>query len=190
MAVTALLGSGPVMVYFGQESGEPGQGAEGFQGDDGRSTIFDYWGVPKHQNWMNGGKFDGGQLDDAQLSLRKFYKVLLEICNFHEAANHGRTLFLDSGLPKVMAFIRKGEKKQLLVLANFEKSKNIDLKLAIPADVWKEMQLEQKGEYLLADLLPSETNIHFDALKSSTEGIAIQLPAWSAFAFELEAAHP
>ncbi|MEM7040000.1 MAG: alpha-amylase family glycosyl hydrolase, partial [Bacteroidota bacterium] len=42
MTVSALLGKGPVMLYFGQEHGERGEGEEGFQKADGRTTIFDY----------------------------------------------------------------------------------------------------------------------------------------------------
>ena len=40
---TAVMHSGPVMIYFGQEIGVDSVGAKGFQGDDGRTTIFDYW---------------------------------------------------------------------------------------------------------------------------------------------------
>ena len=54
------------MIYSGQEVGEPGAGSEGFQVDDGRTTIFDYWGMPEHQKWMNGGKFDGDSLSAEQ----------------------------------------------------------------------------------------------------------------------------
>lgn len=35
--------SGPVMTYFGQEIGVDSVGPKGFQGNDGRTTIFDYW---------------------------------------------------------------------------------------------------------------------------------------------------
>ena len=72
MTVTATLGSGPVMLYFGQEVGEPARGAEGFSSADGRTTIFDYWGVPEHQKWLNQGKFDGGKLSPEQKKLRDF----------------------------------------------------------------------------------------------------------------------
>lgn len=40
---TAVMHSGPVMIYFGQEIGVNSIGPKGFQGDDGRTTIFDYW---------------------------------------------------------------------------------------------------------------------------------------------------
>ena len=34
-----------MMIYFGQEFGEPGMDSEGFSGRDGRTTIFDYWSI-------------------------------------------------------------------------------------------------------------------------------------------------
>lgn len=78
-AVTALLhllGPDPVMLYNGQEVGEPGQGAEGFGGDDGRTSIFDYWAMPEFAKWVNGHAYDGAQLSDAQKSLRARYASL------------------------------------------------------------------------------------------------------------------
>ncbi|MEX1045649.1 MAG: alpha-amylase family glycosyl hydrolase [Chthoniobacterales bacterium] len=73
------LSRGPVMVYHGQEVGEPGSGAEGFGRDDGRTTIYDYWSMPEFVKWVNGGKFDGGGLSDGQRSLRDFYRRLLAV---------------------------------------------------------------------------------------------------------------
>lgn len=78
--VSALLfglSRGPVMVYHGQEVGEPAEGAEGFGGEDARTSIFDYWSMPEFVKWVNGGKFDGGGLSDQQKSLRDFYRRLL-----------------------------------------------------------------------------------------------------------------
>jgi hypothetical protein len=34
-----------------------------------------YW-VPNHQRWMNGGKFDGGQLTQEEKDLRDFIKTI------------------------------------------------------------------------------------------------------------------
>lgn len=78
--VSALLfglSRGPVMVYHGQEVGEPALGEEGFGGDDARTSIFDYWSMPEFAKWVNGGKFDGGGLSDEQKALRDFYRRLL-----------------------------------------------------------------------------------------------------------------
>ncbi|MFC7335676.1 alpha-amylase family glycosyl hydrolase [Haloferula chungangensis] len=77
-AVMFGMGRGPVMIYHGQEVGEPANGAEGFAGDDGRTSIFDYWAMPEFQKWVNGGKFDGGRLSDEQKELRGWYAKLLE----------------------------------------------------------------------------------------------------------------
>lgn len=78
--VTALLlglGRGPVMLYHGQETGEPALGAEGYGGDDGRTTIFDYWSLPTLQGWGNGGRYDGTRLTADASELRSWYGKLL-----------------------------------------------------------------------------------------------------------------
>lgn len=40
-----LLNTAPFMIYFGEEVGEKGMDKEGFSGEDGRTTIFDWWCV-------------------------------------------------------------------------------------------------------------------------------------------------
>lgn len=72
-AITAMLfaiGRGPVMVYAGQETGESAEGAEGFGGDDGRTSIFDYWSMPSFVGWVNSHAYDGGGLDAETAALR------------------------------------------------------------------------------------------------------------------------
>ena len=44
-----------------------------FQGEDGRTTIFDYWGVPEFQQWVNDGQFNEALLTTEQKTLRQFY---------------------------------------------------------------------------------------------------------------------
>lgn len=80
--VVALLfgiGRGPLLVYNGQEVGEPALGAEGFGGDDSRTSIFDYWSMPELVKWVNGGRYDGGRLSAAQKELRAWYASLLKV---------------------------------------------------------------------------------------------------------------
>jgi glycosidase len=76
-AVLFAMGRGPVMVYHGQEVGEPAVGAEGFCGDNGRTTIFDYWSLPELAKWVNGGRYDGGGLSAEQRVLREWYGKLI-----------------------------------------------------------------------------------------------------------------
>ncbi|MBC8112204.1 MAG: alpha-amylase family protein, partial [Verrucomicrobia bacterium] len=126
MTITATMHSNPVMVYFGQEVGETGSGKEGFGGEDGRTTIFDYWGVTAHQQWMNEGKFDGGKLNPAQKNLRNFYQKLLNVCLRNEAIRQGHFFDLqyfnkkNYDTDKVFAFLRYTDKQKLLVIVNFD----------------------------------------------------------------------
>jgi glycosidase len=72
-----LLGPGPVLIFNGQEVGEEGAGAEGFGGDDGRTTIFDYWTMPRLAEWVNGHLYDGGGLSEPRRELRRWYGALV-----------------------------------------------------------------------------------------------------------------
>ena len=80
-AILYGLSRGPLMLYNGQEVGEPAAGAEGFGGDDSRTTIFDYWSMPALIGWVNGHKYDGGKLSDEQKELRAFYSRLVRLNN-------------------------------------------------------------------------------------------------------------
>lgn len=185
MVVTAALSSGPVMIYNGQEVGEPAKGAMGFSGDDGRSTIFDYWGTPQHQKWMNNGAFDGGKLNDEEKSLRKFYQQLLQTIKTNEAiskgnfyellqANQSSTGFND----KVYAFLRFTGNKRVLVLANFNRNET-DLKVMLPDDVIAGFNL-QDGALTFTDLL-SDAKFTTAQIK---EGLSIKMPSTSAVILE------
>lgn len=127
MALSALLHQGPVMLYNGQEVGETASGESGFSGDDGRTSIFDYWNMPEHQKWMNNGAFDGGLLSDKQRVLRSSYAKVLEMCQ-QPAIKDGLFYDLmwqnqDVGLfntHRLYAFLRYCSDQQLIVICNFD----------------------------------------------------------------------
>lgn len=185
MVVTATLSSGPVMIYNGQEVGEPAHGVEGFGGDDSRSSIFDYWGLPQHQKWMNNGAFDGGLLNDDEKKLRQFYTQLLQLVNHNEAiakgnfyellqANHNSEGFND----KVYAYLRFTENKRVLVLANFNRNET-KLKVKLPKDVLEAFNIEGKA-ITFKDLL-SQTKF---STNNINEGLNVLMPATSAVILE------
>lgn len=155
MVVTATLSSGPVMIYYGQEVGEQGAGIEGFGGDDNRTTIFDYWGVPQHQQWLNGGKFDGGKLNKEQKKLRSFYEQLISLSVKHSAIRSGKFMEL-ANLPglneKQYAYIRYNETERVLVVVNFDRKKAIDTRIIIPEAITKETNALNKTKRI-KDLL-------------------------------------
>lgn len=134
MVVSATLSTGPVMLYFGQEVGEPGKGVEGFGGSDSRTSIFDYWGVPEHQKWMNDGKFDGGKLSAEQLKLRDYYGKLLNISASNEAISRGE--FAEIKDPamnnRMYAFVRYTDTQRILIAVNFDRGQTLDTHLKIP----------------------------------------------------------
>ncbi len=78
--VSALLfglGQGPLMMYHGQEIGEPAEGYQGYAGSNCRTTIFDYWSMPEFCKWYHDGACDGGRLSDEQKALRDWYGRLI-----------------------------------------------------------------------------------------------------------------
>jgi glycosidase len=80
-AILYGLSRGPIMVYNGQEVGEPGEGVEGFGANDARTSIFDYWSMPELVKWVNDHKYDGKRLSFEQRELRSFYSRLINLTN-------------------------------------------------------------------------------------------------------------
>ncbi|MBL7835183.1 MAG: alpha-amylase [Cyclobacteriaceae bacterium] len=179
MVVSATIDQGPVMIYFGQEVGEPGAGAEGFGGKDGRTTIFDYWGVPEHQKWMNGGAFDGALLSEQQKSLRKFYSTLLNLSQTNPAIVSGGYFDLTVS-DDVHAFVRHAGSEKLLIVSNFD-SKVKPVKLVIPENVVAALQLKADKNYKLRDVLWKNSDQVLTGLT-----LSMNLPAYSAYVFTIE----
>jgi glycosidase len=166
MVLTATLGSGPVMIYSGQEVGEQGAGIEGFGGDDNRSTIFDYWGQPQHQQWLNGGKFDGGGLTAAQKSLRTFYQQLLTLVQSNKAIQSGTFTDVSAELGlgnTAMAFIRSTDTERVLVLANFNRVQIVNISAKSLQKITKQAKLKNlltaKPQATSVKLLPNQALI-------------------------------
>ncbi|MES2652280.1 MAG: alpha-amylase family protein [Bacteroidota bacterium] len=156
MVVTATLGGGPIMLYFGQEVGEPAGVSEGFIGDDhqnARTTIFEYWGVPNHQNWMNNGLFDGKQLTSNQKEIRTFYQKLLQITTQNEAITNGKIIELTNTKlnQKMYAFIRYTSTQRLLIIANFDRKETLVSDFVIPENI-----LNLKTSTTVKDLLTNK----------------------------------
>ncbi|TDO21737.1 glycosidase [Pedobacter duraquae] len=159
MTVSSTLSGGPVMLYFGQEVGEPAHGAEGFGGEDSRTTIFDYWGVPEHQKWMNNGSFDGAQLSVAQQRLRSFYQRLLTVSGTSEAIIKGKFYHLPfTDHPKIYAFYRYTANQRLLVLVNFDEHDSIKQDITIPEEVLQQRKINSAKEILSGTSIRNNTS--------------------------------
>ncbi|HEX7365995.1 MAG TPA: alpha-amylase family glycosyl hydrolase [Pelobium sp.] len=175
--VTATLGKGPVMIYFGQEVGEPGEGIEGFGKDDNRTTIFDYWGVPNHQQWMNGGAFDGGKLSAEQKTWRSFYKTLLKVSAENEAIVAGDFYEIPQNQlnnSHVYAFIRYTANQRLLIVANFDRNNVFNGALTIPKDILTDKKVNKPTDLLAGAQLdsPAENIVKVNVSPNSSQIIA------------------
>ena len=158
MVVSATLGTSPTMIYFGQEVGEAGNENGGF-GTHSRTSIFDYVGVPNHQRWMNGGKFDGEKLTQSEKELRDFYKRLLNFTKnssalmgkFQEiqSSNRNKTNGYSEG---IYSYVRYSKNEKLIVVTNFSWLTTGAFELKIPADVIASWKLND-GNYILNEQL-------------------------------------
>jgi glycosidase len=187
MVISATIDPGPVMIYFGQEVGEPGVGAEGFQGDDGRTTIFDYWGVPEHQKWMNGGAFDGGLLSDDQKRLRGFYSTLLSLAAKHPAIVEGAYADLTTFNiteknfnDDVFACVRYTSEKKLLIVAGFNPTPR-KISVAFSPELSRKLSLDADRNYRLKDLLWQGEDVELMENK-----VRLELEPYGAYVFEVE----
>lgn len=173
-AVLFSMGRGAIMLYHGQEVGEPAAGEEGFGGDDSRTTIFDYWSMPEFTKWVNGGKYDGARLDEEQRALRQWYGKLLKAISgpafthgeFYglNHANKGNIDFGRIGEETVSghwlyAFIRhdKSSGESALVVANFHGTETLPgVRVSIPEDAWNFISRDLKKGATFNDLLDSD----------------------------------
>uniref|UniRef100_UPI0027150B76 alpha-amylase family glycosyl hydrolase n=1 Tax=Cecembia rubra TaxID=1485585 RepID=UPI0027150B76 len=156
--LSATIDRGPMMIYFGQEVGEPGAEYAGF-GKPSRTSIFDYIGVPHHQRWMNNGKFDGGQLSAEEKELRDFYKRLLNLTkgspalggNYLEIHRYNRqnTEWYND---RVFAYVRWSEEQKFVIITNFDSIHAFGFDLELPADLVKDWELPAGDHRMLEKL--------------------------------------
>ena len=161
MAVSAHLNDASVMVYFGQEVGEAARENAGF-GSPTRTSIFDYIGVPAHQRWVNGKRYDGGALTPEEAALREYYCRLLNLPivgafrNIHQY-NRAYTPYYND---KVYSFVRETVEEKWLVIANFSKRDGFGFELQVPPELLSTWDLPD-GTYPLTDELYGEVQTHF-----------------------------
>jgi hypothetical protein len=165
---------------------------------DGRTTIFDYWGVKSLQAWTNHGKFDGKQLSDEQKKLRKFYQSLLTIARDNKAVTDGLMYDLEyaqgEGFDKheQFAFLRKAEDELLMVVVNFD-DKQCDIRVNIPEDAFHYLQQAPLEKATATELITDEvlTSRNEKGRKQKTiafipnSPIAVTLPAWTGAVYRI-----
>lgn len=189
MVVSTTISTSPTMVYFGQEVGEAGNENAGF-GTHSRTSIFDYIGVPNHQRWMNGGKFDGGQLTQEEKELRDFYKRILNFSlnstalmgEYQEiqTVNRQTTQGYDPG---IYAFTRWSDTQKLVIVTNFSWLSTSNFELKIPSEIIRKWNLND-GNYTVTDQLYNKSTVQLQV--SNGEGKAqITIAPSESFIYQL-----
>lgn len=189
MTVLATISTAPLMIYFGQEVGEPGAEDAGF-GKPSRTSIFDYVGVPHHQRWMNDGKFDGGQSTEQEKQLRDFYKRLLNVSISQPAIMgqikelHKYNIQNSQGYNQdIYSFVRYNEDQKLVVISNFDTENTYEFELQLPKELIAEWGLD-KTEYSLRDLLYQGSNKL--TLRNDIGAVKIRINPLQSFIFEVQ----
>ena len=151
LLVSALFGQNPFMLYAGQEVGEPGMDAEGFSGQDGRTTIFDYWSVGS----LRRAYFDRRRMKKGERELEQAHARILRLANEEKAVAEGLTYDLMYANQMIadrqFAFLRSADDELLIVVANFDDAP-ATIALNIPRHAFEFLQLKQT-ETTASDLL-------------------------------------
>lgn len=198
--------AGPVLVYNGQEVGEAAEGAAGYGGDNGRTSIFDYTSLPRLQHWSNGGHYDGAGMTAEERTLRNFTQRFLPLLQ-HPALSAGSFYGLnwanratagfgrESGETvsghRLYAFLRHSRKARatVLVLCNFSSTEDYRTTVHIPlhAQEWAGKKPEPTKEYSFLNLSePDAAPLCATSAELDTAGLPLTIPAGGALLLEWE----
>ena len=188
LIVSAMMSTGPFMLYAGQELGEKAADAEGYSGYDGRTTIFDYWSIPTLRRWLNRGKCDG-TLTDEEVALRSFYNRVLTLCNSEKAISEGRffdLMYVNYENPRFnphrhFAFLRHHDHDLLVIAVNFSDHEAIT-EINIPAHAFEYLEIS-RGFAVAEELLSGQKS-----LKAVTElsPFATHIPPHGAVVWKID----
>ena len=151
MIASVLMQQNPFMLYAGEEYGERGMDREGFSGNDGRTTIFDYWSVDTLCRAAQ------KKLTDLEKQLFDIHKKTLQIARKEKAVGEGvffDLMYVNGNLERQYAFLRKAGNDLLLVVCNFE-DHDVEIDVRIPAHAFDYLKL-QEGAVMATDLLTKE----------------------------------
>lgn len=190
LVVAATIGTGPMMIYFGQELGEPGADAEGYSGLDGRTTIFDYWSVASVRRWLNRGDCRGS-LRPEQKALRDLYGRILRLAATEPAIAGGAffdLMYVNYTNPRLnphrhYVYLRHKDDDILLIAVNFG-DEQADIAVNIPAHAFNTLDTPQGTDPGARELL---TGASAPMTLSASEPTELTVPAHGAAIWRLSA---
>jgi len=151
MIASVLMYKNPFMLYAGEEYGECGMDREGFSGNDGRTTIFDYWSVDTLCRAAS------KKLTAQEEQLFDIHRKTLQLARKEKAVAEGLSfdlMYVNQHLQRQYAFLRKAEDELLLVVVNFEDQEAV-IDVTVPAHAFDFMEMKEKN-VIATDLLTKE----------------------------------
>ena len=179
LVVSALLQQNPLMIYAGQEYGELGMDKEGFSGNDGRTTIFDYWSIDTLV------RASVNKLNDGEKVLKRLYNKVMKIAATEKAVSEGASfdlMYVNDAYHRQYAFLRKAANEALLVVANFEDAP-VTMPVKIPTHAFDFLHMKEKNAVALEMLSGHKQKIQ---LKRDGE-ILVELPPYGAVVYKFKA---
>jgi glycosidase len=206
-AILYGLSRGPIMLYNGQEVGEPAAGVEGFGSDDSRTSIFDYWSMPELVKWVNDHKYDGGKLSAEQKRTRSLYARLINTAgepafrdgafySLNPANNNNLNFGAVEGDPAgghwMYAFLRydSASKQRFLVAVNLHPSQTMkSAKVMFDPKAITFLELNEEQLQLIDRLAEHDPLVVKSSTKQLTEsGVSLgDVPPHTAYYFEIKA---
>ena len=191
-----LLGDGPLLIYNGQEVGEEGAESAGFSGDDGRTSIFDYWTMPRVAEWVNNYKFDGGQLSQERRDLRNWYKRLFEVAQkpgiatgrFYSLQNANNHNHHYSSGQWIYSYLRYDTNFDAawLVVANYS-DQTFEFDLIIPDEAAQFAGFRNASELTFTDVMVDDaTPIEANPNRLTSDGVPIEMGPHGFKVFKIE----
>ena len=179
LVVSALLQQNPLMIYAGQEYGELGMDKEGFSGNDGRTTIFDYWSIDTLV------RASVNKLNDGEKVLKRLYNKVMKIAATEKAVSEGASfdlMYVNDAYHRQYAFLRKAGSEALLVVANFDEAP-VTMPVKIPAHAFDFLHMKEKNAVALDMLSGYKQKLQ---LKRDGE-IVVELPPYGAVVYKFKA---
>ena len=139
MIASVLMQQNPFMLYAGEEYGERGMDREGFSGNDGRTTIFDYWSVDTLCRAAQ------KKLTADEQQLFDIHKKTMLIARKEKAVSDGAffdLMYVNGHLQRQYAFLRKADNDLLLVVANFD-DQDVDIDVNLPAHAFDYLKIKE-----------------------------------------------
>ena len=151
MIASLLMQQNPFMLYAGEEYGERGMDREGFSGNDGRTTIFDYWSVDTLCRAAQ------KKLTADEEALFDIHQKTMLLARQEKAVTDGvffDLMYVNGHLERQYAFLRYAEGELLLVVTNFE-DRDVVTDVNIPAHAFDYLGIKEK-KVIGTDLLTKE----------------------------------